>query len=163
MRRLEERRDRRAGGVEPMTVESSIEIACSAQELWDFLITPESTVVTGTGVVKAFRVPGTPAGAVGDQHCLVYELGGLLTIHMAEVVEAEAPNKAVVRWPTMPTTILTTSILTPTDTGTSYTSKVELLVTTGTGRKIEPEARKALAEGNVRLKACVEARTRFDA
>lgn len=146
-----------------MTVESSIEIVCSTQELWDFLVTPESAVVTSAGVIKAFRVPGTPAGAVGDQHCLVYELGGLLTIHMAEVVEAEAPIKVVVRWRTMPTTTLTTSTLTPSDTGTTYTCKLERLVTTGTGRRVQPDARRVLEEGNVRLKACAEARIRFDA
>lgn len=161
MQRLEQRWDQRATGLEPMTVESSIEIACSPQELWDFLITPESAVLTGTGVVKAFRVPGTPAGGVGDQHCLVYENGGQLTIHMAEVVESDAPNRVVVRWPTMPMSMLVISNLTPTATGTKYTSRIGVQVANGTAKKIEPDIQKAVAESNIRLKAIVEAGTRF--
>ena len=106
-----------------MTVEASIDIACSTQELWDFLIMPESAVVTSDGVVKAFRVPGTPVGAVGDQHCLMYEVDGRLSIQMAEVVEADAPNRVVVRWPTVNPTMLAVSTLTSTATGTKYTSQ----------------------------------------
>ena len=163
MQRLEQRRDRRATGLEPITLESFIEIACSTQELWDFLITPESAVVTGIDVVKAFRVPGTPAGAVGDQHCLVYEVGGVLTIHMAEVVEAEAPIRVVVRWLTFPTNMLSTMDLTPTPTGTRFTSRSQLQVANGTGKKVKPDLQMALAESNAKLKACVEAGTRFSA
>jgi hypothetical protein len=159
---LEKRWDQRTTGLEPLSVESSIDIACSTQELWDFLITPESAVLTGTGVVKAFRVPGTPVGAVGDQHCLVYEIDGRVTIQMAEVVEAEAPNRVVVRWPTLPTTMLATSTLTPTATGTKYTSRIGLQVDKGTGKKVEPDLQRAMAESNVRLKACVEASPRFN-
>jgi hypothetical protein len=146
-----------------MSVESSIDIACSTQELWDFLVTPESAVVTGEGVIKAFRVPGTPVGAVGDQHCLVYEIDGRVTIHMAELVEAEAPNRIVVRWPTLSKTMLAISTLTPTHAGTRYTTKVGLQVANGTSRKVEPGVQKALADSNVRLKACIEAGTRFSA
>jgi hypothetical protein len=159
MHRLEQRWDQRAAGLEPMTVESSIDIACSTQELWDFLLTPESAVLTGEGVVKAFRVPGTPAGAVGDQHCLVYQVDGCVTIHLAEVVEAEAPIRVVVRWPTLSTTTIST--LTPTHAGTTHTSRVELQVVNGTGKKFGPHVEKALADNNIRLKACIEAGTRF--
>jgi len=163
MQRLEQRWDRHPTGLELMTVESCIEIACSTQELWGFLVTPESAVLTGEGVVKAFRVPGTPVGAVGDQHCLVYEIDGRVTIHMAEVVEAEAPSRIVVPWPTPSKTMLATSTLMPTHAGTRYTTKVGLQVANGTSRKVEPGAQKALADSNVRLKACIEAGTRFSA
>ena len=163
IQRLEQRWDQRTTGLEPMTVEASIDIACSTQELWDFLITPESAVVTGDGVVKAFRVPGTPVGAVGDQQCLVYEVGGRLSIQMAEVVEADAPNRVVVRWPTVSPTMLAVSTLTPTATGTKYTSRIGLQVANGTGKKAEPDIQLALTQSNVRLKACVEAGTHFSA
>jgi len=114
-------------------------------------------------VVKAFRVPGTPVGAVGDQQCLVYEVGGRLSIQMAEVVEADAPNRVVVRWPTVSPTMLAVSTLTPTATGTKYTSRLELQVANGTGKKAEPDIQMALTQSNVRLKACVEAGTYFSA
>jgi hypothetical protein len=163
MQRLEQRWDQRATGLEPMTVEASIDIACSTQELWDFLITPESAIVTGDGVVKAFRVPGTPVGAVGDQHCLMYEVDGRVSIQMSEVVEAEPPNRVVVRWPTVSPTMLAISTLTPTPTGTKYSSRLGLQVPTGTGKKVEPDIQLALAQSNVRLKACAEAGTHFSA
>jgi len=146
-----------------MTVESSIDIACSTQDLWDFLVAPERAVLIGDGVVKAFRVPGAPVGVAGDQHCLVYEIDGRVTVHMAEVVEADAPNRMVIRWPTISTAMLSISTLTPTHAGTTYTSRVGLQVAYGTRSKVEPGVLKAVAEGNVRLKACVEAGTRFSA
>lgn len=146
-----------------MTVESSIDIACSTQDLWDFLVAPESAVLIVDGVVKAFRVPGAPVGVAGDQHCLVYEIDGRVTVHMAEVVEADAPNRMVIRWPTISTAMLSISTLTPTHAGTTYTSRVGLQVAYGTRSKVEPGVLKAVAEGNVRPKACVEAGTRFSA
>jgi hypothetical protein len=122
MQRLSQRWDKRSSGVKPLTVESSIDIACSTQDLWDFLVAPESAVLTGEGVVKAFRVPGAPAGVAGDQHCVVSEIDGRLTVHMAEVVEANAPNRMVILWPTISTTVLSTSTLTPTHAGTRYSN-----------------------------------------
>jgi len=163
MQRLGQRWDQRSSGVEPLTVESSIDIACSTQDLWDFLVAPESAVLIGDGVVKAFRVPGAPAGVAGDQHCVVYEIDGRVTVHMAEVVEADAPNRMVIHWPTLSTTMLSVSTLTPTHAGTTYTSRIGLQVANGTSSKVEPGVLKAVAEGNVRLKACVEAGTRFSA
>ena len=52
MRRIERRWDRRATGLELLSVESSIESTARAQALWDFLITPESAVLTGENVLK---------------------------------------------------------------------------------------------------------------
>ena len=161
MERLDQRWDQRSSGVEPLTVESSIDIACSAQDLWDFLVAPESAVLTGQGVVKAFRVPGAPVGVAGDQQCVVSEIDGRVSVHMSEVVEADPPNRLVIRWPTISTTVLSTSTLTPTHAGTTYTSRLGLQVARGTIGKVEPGVLKAIADSNLRLKACVEAGARF--
>lgn len=141
---------------ELLTVESSIEIACSPEDLWDFLIAPESAVLLGDGVVKAFRVPGAPVGTVGDQQCSMYEVDGKVTIHMSEVVEAEAPNRMVVRYATLPGNVLSISTLTPKSAGTTYMSKIGLQVATGTSKDVKALAQKVLADSGVKLKACVE-------
>ncbi|MHB1371296.1 MAG: SRPBCC family protein [Pseudomonadaceae bacterium] len=161
MHRLEQRWDQRTTGLEPMAVQASIDIACPPQEVWDFLLTPESAVLIGTGVLKAFRVPGTPVGVAGDQHCIVSDIGGRLEIHMAEVVEAEAPHRIVTRWPTIQTGVFSISTLTPTETGTRYTDRFEMHVAKGAGKNAQPEALKAMTDSQLRLKACVEAGTHF--
>lgn len=143
-----------------MTVESSIDIACSTQDLWDFLVAPESAVLIGEGVVKAFRVPGAPVGVAGDQHCVVYEIDDRVTVHLAEVIEADAPNRMVVGRrspqrcsPSRPSRPRTRARPTPAGWDFKWL--------TGTSRKVEPGVLKAVAEGNVRLRACVEAGTHF--
>jgi hypothetical protein len=161
MQRLEQRWDQRTTGLEPLTVEATIEIARPPLEVWDFLLAPASAMLTGTGVVKTFRVPGTPVGAVGEQQCLVYDTGGSLTIHMAELIELEPLHKIVTRFPTMPTGMLNVSTLTPTDTGTSYTDRLGFQIARGSSKKVRPDVLKAMNESNIRLKACVEAGTRF--
>ena len=106
-------------------------------------------------------MPGPPIGAAGDQHCLVYEVDGHITVHLAEVVEAGEPNRVATRWPTISPTLLSTSTLTPTHTGTTFTSRMGLDVARGTVGKVAPEMQKAMAESKVRLKACVESGARF--
>lgn len=161
MNRVEQRWDRRATGLEPITVQSSIEIGCPPQDVWDFLLTPESAVLTGTGVLKAFRVPGTPVGVVGEQQCVVLGIGGHLQVHMVEIVEIEPLHKIVTRWLTMPNGMLSISTLTGTESGTTYTDQVGFQVASGSNNKVRQEVRKALVESHARLKACVEAGTRF--
>jgi len=93
----------------------------------------------------------------------VYEIDGHIAIHLAEVVEAGAPSRIVVRWITMPMSMRAISNPTPTATGTKYTSRIGLQVANGTAEKVEPDIQKAMAESNIRLKAIVEAGTRFSA
>lgn len=129
--------------------------------VWESLMTPESAVLIGAGVVKAFRVPGTPVGVASEQQCVVCDIRGSLQIHMVEVVEAKPPYKILTRWLTMPTQGLSTSTLTPTATGTKYNGPMWLPGGERCGKKTHPEVLRAMTDSHVRLKACVEAATWF--
>lgn len=163
MQRLEKRWEQRQSGLEEATAEASVDIHRSIEEVWEFITSPESTVVTGTNVVRCFRVPGTPqTPSVGEQQCTVYAEGSRLVAQISETVAADVPHRIVTRVATSPTEFLTVAALTPLPTGgTTLTYRVGLRVMSGAGTAargaLETELRGLLDK----VRACVEAGTTF--
>jgi hypothetical protein len=62
----------------------------------------------------------------------------------------------------MSVSMLVISNLAASTIGTKYTSRIGVEAANGTGKKVESDVQKAMAESNIRLRAIIEAGTRFD-
>lgn len=162
MLKLQTRWDRRQTGLEPLTLQSLVSIAAPSAEVWNFLMAPEAALVTGDGVVRSFRVPGTPIGEAGEQQCVVLEVDGRLTAHIAELVIAEPTVRIVARWLTMPNEVVASYLLADDKQGgTLLTGQLGLRVALGTSSKAAPELQAHLHRGLRRARAAIESGARF--
>lgn len=161
-RRLEQRWDRREEGLESVLVETSITIAAPPQQVWDFVMAPEAAFLTADGVLKAFRVPGTPVGLPGEQICLVSEASGRVSAEIVEVVTAEPPNTLVSRWVTSPSEIVERTTFEPSEGGgTSLTIQLAMRVTLGTSKKARPVLQEHLEQSGRRIRSAIESGARL--
>lgn len=163
MQKLETRWEQRHSGLEDLTVRESVVICRGIEDVWDFITTPESSLLTGKGVIKAFRVPGTPCEPVnGEQHCLVFEEGARLVAHILETVAAERPYRRVTKWRTADFESLHVSTLELSAPGqTTLTHSIGLRVALGTATKVEPVLRAAMRESLGKTRTWVESGARF--
>jgi hypothetical protein len=67
-------RQRGAETPEGITVEAEGTLDFPAETVWDFLNSPESSVILHDEVTAAFWVPGTQEGEVGGVFCLLHHL-----------------------------------------------------------------------------------------
>lgn len=162
MRTLESRYDRRQTGLEPLTLQSVVTISAARAETWRFLVAPEAAVLTEEGVVRSFHVPGTPPGGPGAQQCIVYEVGGRLTAHIAELVVAEPPSRIVSRWLTTPTELMGSYLLADGKQGeTVLTCQLGLRVAVGSSKKVAPKLQAQLEASLRRVRTAIESGVRF--
>jgi uncharacterized protein YndB with AHSA1/START domain len=162
LQRLEQRWDRRQEGLEPFVMAASIFIAASPQRVWDFLMAPETAFLTGDGIVNAFRVPGTPVGAVGEQVCVVSEVAGRVRADIIEVVSAEPPSTLVTRWLTSASEVVERATLHPgPGGGTSLTVQLAMRVALGTSKKMRPILQGHLEQSSRRIRSAVESGARL--
>lgn len=140
-------------------VDASIEILAAPDRVWAFVWSAESNLIL-TGVVRAFTVPGTPKGSVGEQQCYISkDERGLHRCNLIEVIELGPGYRAVTQSLTITPRAWTTTVVTELPHGCLLTC----------GHEVEVSAfrvsawRKSLAEGNdeylKRVKAAVEANT----
>lgn len=82
----------------PLSVTERIFIARPAEDVWAFVQPAETSVFTDDRVVRAFTVPGTPVGDVGEIQCQVirFQEGVILGV-LSEVVELDPGRRAVTR------------------------------------------------------------------
>ena len=71
MQRLAARWERRESGIEPFDLTRSITIGAPADVIYDFVLDPGTTCLTGDRVLNSFWVPGVQPGTVGAQSCLL--------------------------------------------------------------------------------------------
>lgn len=91
------RRSALQGNLSVISVSAQITLRAPAQLVWDFVQSKDSYLLTSDAVVRAFTVPGTPEGVVGEQICLIHkhpDLGLLGLLH--EVVELGPGMRVVV-------------------------------------------------------------------
>ena len=140
-----------------MTVEATTTIAASPEKVWDFLLAPESAFLCGDGVLKAFRVPGTPAASIGEQHCTVAEHGGQVFAHIVEVIELQTLKLVVTRTLTSPAGLVARYCLEEAPSGfTSLTYHFDGCAAFGTRKKAEPPILAHVETAVRRIKASVE-------
>ncbi|MER7070286.1 SRPBCC family protein [Terrabacter sp. NPDC000476] len=125
MARLEKRWEARRSGVEPISCEVSTMVAAPRDRVWAFLVHPRSAQLLDPAVVNAFRVPGTPVAAVGEQHCTVLRRGDVLAAHLTEVVAIDAPRSVAFRSLTVPGGFLAGYVLEDVHGGCRLTYRVE--------------------------------------
>lgn len=81
---------------------ASADIAKPRSELWRFVYSPDTAVLIAPGVLRSFRVPGTPTG-VGEQHGVVHQgPQGEVICRILEVTSFEPESVAEVRGVTSP-------------------------------------------------------------
>ncbi|WP_156465420.1 hypothetical protein [Knoellia sp. Soil729] len=162
MQRLGERWDEREEGLESAIVHSSLKIAAETQVVWDFVVAPESALLLGDQVVKAFRVPHTPTAQPGEQICVVTEDDGRLSVGIIETVALEPREFLLSRWLTGPTELLEKTTLTPTGQGgTTITLRLAMRVELGTARQVRPLLERHVSQTLRRLRAAVESGVKF--
>jgi hypothetical protein len=89
--------------LESVAVTAQAAIAAPADQVWTLAWDPATSVLTEEGTTRAFTVPGTPAGQVGEIQCHVQTLpGGAQVGMLTEVVELEPGRRAVTRSLTQP-------------------------------------------------------------
>jgi hypothetical protein len=159
MQRLERRWEQRQSGLEEATAQSTVTVGRPIVEVWQFITSPESTVVTGTNVVRSFRVPGTPqTPTVGEQQCTVYAEGGRLVAQISETVAADPPHRLVTRSATSPVDVLTVATLAELAEGsTELTLQVGLRVPSGSGSEVQQSLGAEMEALLERVRACMEA------
>jgi hypothetical protein len=165
--RLQERWDRRSeanrDGREPLAVQSTVEICRPAQEVWDFVTCPDAAVVLDHHHVRTMVVPGTPEG-VGQQYCsLRMEGTGRMTATVSEVVEYQPPHRFVAKTLTGPSEVLEVVVISPTATGCTYTTTVNMRIAYGTSRKVTPAVQLAVDEQAAKVRSIVESGVRIGA
>ncbi len=139
MEKMERRWTERRLDLEPVTASVSVRLTSNVDRVWAFLMAPELAHLTDPAVVSAFRVPGTPAGEVGEQQCFIRDEGeGRRSVTLAELVELERPVRMVVRFLTYPNTCVTTYELHPDGTEVTLSCKVGVLVEKDLRRRVEP-------------------------
>lgn len=162
MQRLGDRWDEREEGLEPAIVQSSIDIASDSQSVWDFVMAPEAALLLADHVVKAFRVPNTPAGQPGEQICVVSDDDGRWQVGVLEVVSVEPRELLVSRWLTSPSELMEKTTLAASESGgTTLTVQLGMRVERGTSRRVRPLLETHLSQTLRRLRAAVESGARF--
>lgn len=161
-RRLEQRWDRREEGLEPVLVQASITIGAPPQQVWDFVMAPEAAFLTGDGILKAFRVPGTPVGLPGEQISLVSEASGRVSADIVQVVSVEPVKALVARWLTSSSEIVERTTFEPSDNGsTALTIQLAMRVTLGTSKKARPLLQEHLEQSGRRIRSAIESGARL--
>ena len=123
---------------------------------------PEAAFLTGDGVLKAFRVPGTPVALPGEQICLMSEASGRVSADVVEVVSADPPNTLVARWVTSPSEIVERTTFAPSKGGgTSMTIQLAMRVTLGTSKKARPVLQELLEQSGRRIRSAIESGARL--
>jgi len=159
MDRLGQSWDRRhtpGDGTEPFTIQSTVEISKPVQEVWDFVSSPQLSVLLDHHHIRSFPVPGTPEG-VGHQSCSMgREANGRISVTVSEVVKYEPPHRLVSKVLTGPTEALGLIVLSPAPTGCSFTVSASVRIAYGTSRKRAPVAQRALDELTAKVCSFVE-------
>ena len=166
MDRLGQSWDRRQGayrdGKEAITIQSSVEISKPAQEVWDFAMSPHSSVLLDHHHIRSFPVPGTPEG-VGHQSCSMDRAAnGRISVTVSERVEYEPPHRLVVKTLSGPSEALVLMVIKPTPTGCTYTTSVGMRIAYGTSRKVAPVAQQRLDEMAAKVRSFVESGIRLE-
>ena len=147
---------------EPVVAEASVAIDAPQQRVWDFVTAPESLLLVSDGVVKAFRVPGTPVGGPGGQVCVVQEHAGAVTVQLVEVSSADAPNMLAARWLTSAGGLVERTVLTALDgSRTTLTLQLELIVPFGEGLSAHPDLQGHVDSTVRRMRSVLESGARF--
>lgn len=142
MQTVERRWGERKLGLEPVTVTASTHVAAKAERVWALLMAPELSTLVDPSVVRAFRVPGTPVGEVGEQQCFITDAGNdRRSVTLMEIAKVEPPVRVVVRCSTSPTAFVVTYTLVPDEAGLSLSCQWDALVEKGYRRKAEPTLR----------------------
>jgi len=156
------RQDTYRDGKEPITVQATVEISKPAQEVLDFVTSPQSSVLLDHHHILSIPVPGTPEG-VGKQYCsLSRQLNGRMTATVTEVIEFEPPHRLGAKTLTGSSETLELMVVNPTTAGCTYSVSVEMRISYGTTRKVAPVAQKALDEIAAKVRSIVESGVRFE-
>lgn len=156
MARIERRWDARQTGLEPITFAVDTAVSASRERVWSFLVHPKTAQLVNPEVVNAFRVPGSASDDVGEQHCSVVRQGGVLAVHLSEVVAIEEPRLVAFRWLTTPGGYTASYSLDLEGSRTRVTYQVEGQVAAGTRKSAEPAMRGNAAQALERFRAAVE-------
>ena len=162
VQRLEQRWDRREEGAEELLIHSALEISAPPDRVWEFLVAPEAYHLTTDGVRTAFRVPGTPRGAAGEQHCIVYEHAGEVRADILEVVSVDAPKCLVTRWVTGVNDVVErTTLEARGQSATSVTVQIGMRVPDGAAKKTRPAVQAGTEQSLRRIRSAVESGARL--
>jgi uncharacterized protein YndB with AHSA1/START domain len=165
MDRLGQSWDRRhtpGDGTEPFTVQSTVEISKPVQEVWDFVSSPQLSVLLDHHPIRSFPVPGTPEG-VGHQSCSMDRLAnGRISVTVSEVTEHEPPHRLASKMLTGPSEALALMVLSPTPTGCTFTVNAGVRIAYGTSRKVAPVAQRGLDELTAKVRSFVESGIRLE-
>lgn len=94
MQRLAARWERRESGIEPFDLTRSITIGAPADVIYDFVLDPGTTCLTGDRVLNSFWVPGVQPGTVGAQSCLLIGSADAVSAVIWEVTHLE-PSREI--------------------------------------------------------------------
>jgi uncharacterized protein YndB with AHSA1/START domain len=156
------RRHTPGGGTEPFAVQSTVEISKPVQEVWDFVSSPQLSVLLDHHHIRSFPVPGTPEG-VGHQSCSMdREANGRIAVSVWEVVEYEPPHRLVSKVLTGPSEALVLRAISPTPTGCTYTTNVRMRIAYGTSSKVAPVAQQGFDELTAKVRSFVESGIRLE-
>ncbi|EWT06835.1 hypothetical protein N864_16430 [Intrasporangium chromatireducens Q5-1] len=162
MGRVEERWQQRQAGTEPLTVQARTTIAADREQVWQFLLAPQSAFLCSDGVLKAFHVPGTPIGSVGEQQCMVVEQQGQVLAHIVEVVELRPIELAVTRTVTSPSGMISRYVMEDAASGgTCLTYQFGAHMVLGSRKKAEPPIREHVDTAVRRIKSAIESGATF--
>jgi len=165
MDRLGQSWDRRhtpGDGTEPFTVQSTVEISKPVQEVWDFVSSPQLSVLLDHHHIRSFPVPGTPEG-VGHQSCSMDRLAnGRISVTVSEVTEHEPPHRLVSKMLTGPSEALALMVLSPTPTGCTFTVSAGIRIAYGTSPKVAPAAQRGLDDLAATVRSFVESGIRLE-
>jgi hypothetical protein len=162
MGRVEERWQQRQTGTVPLTVQARTIIAAGRDQVWQFLIAPQSAFLCSDGVIKAFHVPGTPIGSVGEQHCMVVEQQGQVLAHIVEVLELRPYELAVTRTVTSPSGMISRYVLEDAPSGgTCLTYQFGAHMVLGSRKQAEPPIRVHVETAVRRIKSAIESGATF--
>lgn len=157
-----DRRHAPGDGKEPFTVQSTVEISKPVQEVWDFVSSPQLSVLLDHHHIRSFPVPGTPEG-VGHQSCSMdREANGRISVTVSEVVEREAPHRLVTKLLTGPIEALALMVISPTPTGCTFTISGGTRIPYGTSPKVAPVAQRGLDEMAAKVRSFVESGIRLE-
>lgn len=127
--------------VETVTVSEQVVVAADPAWVWDLAWDPATSVLVSDNVERAFTVPGTPAGGVGEQQCsLVRQPDGTLVGVIAEVTECDPGHRAVTRSLSLAVPEQTTTVVSPLDQGGCVLRlRTEITVPSSAARAVREE------------------------
>jgi len=156
MDKLGRRWEARQRGTEPIRVDTDVVISATRERVWSFVMHPDSARLLDPEVVNAFRVPGSPEMAVGEQHCTVLRHGAVLAAHITEVVGMDAPRSVSFRSLTVPGAFVASYLFEELGSKTRLTYRVEGQVAAGAKAQAEESARTSAAHALNQMRAVVE-------